>query len=69
MNPYSKCLKYIANASDPKRLYDDIRRILSEAGDRDYPEDHQIKRLQRLADAKHKELTARDEPCLYGTSR
>ena len=60
MSVYSECLIYIANASDPGTLYGDVRGLLSKASDRDYPEDHQIKHLQRLADAKYEQLRQQD---------
>lgn len=60
MSPYTKCRRYIEKATDPKTLYEDIRNILK-GDERNYPEDHQIKTLQRLADAKHAELTAAEE--------
>lgn len=59
---YNKCLKYIENATDPDKLYEDIRNILHEAIEKStmlydcYPEDYKIKRIQRAADAKYIEL-------------
>lgn len=60
MSAYSECLRYIENASNPRTLYGDIRGLLSKADDWDYPEDHQIKHLQRLADAKYEQLCQHD---------
>ena len=62
MTYYNKCIKYIETATDHKKIYDDIRAILKEAADKEtflksyYPEDWQIKRIQRAADAKYLEL-------------
>lgn len=49
--------RYIETENDPSKLYDGIRAILWEkdkAGK--YPEDWEIKKIQRLADAKYDEL-------------
>lgn len=60
---YNKCLEYIKNAKNPGTLYNDIRAILKEADEKStilkdyYPSDHQIKTIQRAADAKYIELT------------
>ena len=59
---YNKCLEYIKNATNKDALYNDIRTILTEAMNRStmlkdfYPSDHQIKTIQRAADAKYIEL-------------
>ena len=49
--------EYIKKETDPRKLYDGIRAILMEM-DRcgRYPEDWQIKRIQRAADARYLEL-------------
>lgn len=60
---YNKCLEYIKGATDKDALYNDIRAILVEAMNHStilkdfYPSDHQIKTIQRAADAKYIELT------------
>ena len=62
---YSKCLKYIENCDDPAILYSGLRAILKEANEKEtflksyYPEDYQIKKLQRAADAKYISLGGR----------
>lgn len=56
MSAYSKAKQFIRNATDSKTLYEKIREILM-ADERDYPEDWEIKELQRMADAKYIELT------------
>lgn len=55
MSLYIKAKRYIESATNADSLYDDIRKILSQDDER-YPEDWEIKRLQRLADAKYSEL-------------
>ena len=48
---------YIKKETDPEKLYDGIRSILSDMDRRGkYPEDWEIKKMQRLADARYKEL-------------
>ena len=50
--------QYIKQENDPNRLYDGIRQILRRMDERGkYPEDWEIKRMQRLADARYAELT------------
>ena len=50
--------QYIKKENDPKKLYDGIRAILSEMDALGrYPEDYEIKNIQRLADAKYINLT------------
>ena len=62
MSYYSKAVKFIENATSIEGFYDGIRDILREAMEKEtplkntYPEDYQIKRLQRMADAKYTEL-------------
>lgn len=51
MNVY----EYIKKETDPLKLYPGIREIL--AHKRTYPEDWEIKHIQRLADARYSELT------------
>ena len=54
MNVY----EYIKLETDPNKLYDGIRKILWDRvvrGKR-YPEDWEIKKIQRLADARYAEL-------------
>lgn len=49
--------EYIKKETDPRKLYDGIRAILMEMDRRGrYPEDWQIKRIQRAADARYLEL-------------
>ena len=57
MNTYAKAMKFIKDATyeDKDILYDGIRDILKE-DELNYPEDWQIKKLQRLADAKYQEF-------------
>ena len=60
---YLKALKFINNATSTEGFYESIRAILKEAMEAEtplkntYPEDWQIKKLQRAADAKFEELT------------
>ena len=62
MNYYNKCIEFIRNATNPDTLYNGLRAILKEAVEKStplkdyYPEDYQIKALQRAADAKYIEL-------------
>ena len=62
MSYYSKAVKFIENATSTEGFYDGIRDILKEAMKKEtllhntYPEDWQIDRLQRMADAKYTEL-------------
>ena len=59
---YSKVVKFIENATSTEGFYDGIRDILRQAMEAEtplkntYPEDYQIKRLQRMADAKYSQL-------------
>ena len=46
--------QYIKNCNDKDKLYPGIREILGAM--RRYPEDWEIKRIQRLADARYIEL-------------
>lgn len=57
MNTYTKAMKFIKNATyeDKDTLYNGIRDILKE-DELNYPEDWQIKKLQRLADEKYEEF-------------
>lgn len=55
MKTYTEALNYIRTATNPNTLYDDIRAILRKDL-RNYPEDYQIKRLQREADNKYNEI-------------
>lgn len=57
MNTYKKAMKFIKNATyeDKDTLYNGIRDILKE-DELNYPEDWQIKKLQRLADEKYEEF-------------
>lgn len=57
MTTYAKAKKFIDDAKQPKGFYQGIRDILASDEWR-YPEDHQIKELQRLADAKYEKLTS-----------
>ena len=50
--------RYIANETDPRRLYDGVRERLARR--MNYPEDWEIKRLQRLADARYSVLMKRE---------
>lgn len=65
MSYYSKAVKFIKNATSTEGFYDGIRDILKEAMEKEtplhstYPEDWQIDRLQRMADAKYTELGGR----------
>ena len=56
MSAYSKAKEFIRNATDSKTLYEKIREILN-VDERHYPEDWEIKDLQRIADAKYIELS------------
>ena len=62
MSYYSKAVEFIKNATSTEGFYGGIRDILREAMEKEtplkntYPEDYQIKRLQRMADAKYTEL-------------
>jgi hypothetical protein len=50
--------EYIKTETDPTKLYDGIRAILTKMDARGrYPEDWEIKRMQRAADARYTELT------------
>lgn len=53
---YTKVLNFIKNATNKKTFYNDIRSILWDCPDWQYPEDWQIKDLQRKADAKYQTL-------------
>lgn len=54
--------KYIETETDSAKLYDGIRAILREMDKRGrYPEDWEIKKIQRLADARAEELEEREE--------
>lgn len=54
--------QYIKAETDAEKLYDGIRAILREMDKRGrYPEDWEIKKIQRLADAKAEELRGREE--------
>lgn len=54
--------KYIKAETDAEKLYDGIRAILREMDKRGrYPEDWEIKKIQRLADARAEELRGREE--------
>lgn len=62
MDYYSKAVNFIESATGTDGFYDGIRDILREAMKKEtpmnntYPQDWQIKRLQRMADAKYSEL-------------
>lgn len=50
--------EYIRTETDPTKLYDGIRAILKKLDEKGrYPEDWEIKRMQRAADARYLELT------------
>lgn len=50
--------EYIRRETDPAKLYSGIRAILGEMDERGrYPEDWEIKQIQRVADARYDELT------------
>lgn len=50
--------EYIKTETDPAKLYDGIRAILTKMDTRGcYPEDREIKKMQRTADARYIELT------------
>lgn len=59
---YAKAIKYIDNATESAGLYEGVRKIMKEAMEAEtplkdtYPEDWQIKSLQRMADAKYSQL-------------
>ena len=54
--------KYIKTETDSTKLYDGIRAILRDMDRRGrYPEDWEIKKIQRLADARAEELQKREE--------
>lgn len=54
--------QYIKTETDSTKLYDGIRAILREMDRRGrYPEDWEIKKIQRLADARAEELREREE--------
>lgn len=54
--------QYIKTETDSTKLYDGIRAILREMDKRGrYPEDWEIKKIQRLADARAEELREREE--------
>ena len=54
--------QYIKTETDSKKLYNGIRAILEEMDRRGrYPEDWEIKKIQRLADARAEELEEREE--------
>ena len=55
MSTYTEAKEFIKNATDKATLYSGVREILS-ADMVHYPEDWEIKTLQRLADAKYQEL-------------
>ena len=55
MTTYAKAKRFIRETASPVGFYDTIREILSSDMEH-YPEDHQIKALQALADYKYKEL-------------
>lgn len=56
MTTYAKAKEYIKTATERSTFYDGIRAILKEDMAH-YPEDWQVKELQRLADAKYEELS------------
>ena len=56
MSAFSKAKQFIRNATDSNAIYEKSREILM-ADERDYPEDWEIKELQRMADAKYVQLT------------
>lgn len=50
--------QYIKTETDPRKLYDGIRAILSDLDRRGrYPDDWEIKNIQRAADARYLDLT------------
>lgn len=54
--------QYIKTETDSTKLYDGIRAILREMDKRGrYPEDWEIKTIQRIADARAEELREREE--------
>lgn len=54
---YSKILNYIENETEPKNLYQNIKTMLTNCRDSQYPQDYQIKDIQRKADSKYAQLT------------
>jgi hypothetical protein len=56
MSTYTKALNFIRNATNAETIYEGVRNILRNDL-RNYPEDWQIKNLQREADSKYEELT------------
>ena len=60
MTTYTQALNHIRNATNAETLFDEIRQILR-SDLRNYPEEHQIKKLQREADAKYRLLTGQEE--------
>ncbi len=58
MSAYAKAKQFIRNATDHKTLYEKIREILN-VDEWHYPEDWEIKELQRMADTKYIELGGR----------
>lgn len=55
MTTYAKAKRFIEATESTDGFYDTIRAILSSDMEH-YPEDHQIKELQALADHRYKEL-------------
>lgn len=55
MSTYSKAKQFINNATTTKNYYDNIRDILSQDMV-NYPQDYQIKELQRLAENKYDKI-------------
>ena len=54
--------QYIKTETDIKKLYNGIRAILEDMDRRGrYPEDWEIKKIQRIADARAEELRQRDD--------
>lgn len=50
--------EYIRRETDPAKLYSGIRAILGEMDERGhYPEDWEVKQMQRIADARYNKLT------------
>lgn len=50
--------EYIKTETSPEKLYNGIRAILLEMDKKGkYPEDREIKKMQRAADARYNELT------------
>jgi hypothetical protein len=49
--------QYINKETDPEKLYPGIRAMLTKMAERGtYPEDHVIKKIQRLADKRYVEI-------------